>query len=157
MKLVFFITLFNLVIFNLEAKYRGHFKVGNPYEIEGKWYYPEIDKDYEEIGSASWYGDKFHNKKTANGEIFKKHKITAAHRTLPLPSVVEVENLENGKRLVVMVNDRGPFAKDRIIDLSERAAEKLGFYQQGTANVKVRLLLKETRKLHRKLFKEKKL
>ena len=134
------------------AGYRGHFKVGEPYKIGDIWYYPEIDNQYNKIGVASWYGKKFHRKKTANGEIFKKHKVTAAHPTLPLPSMVRVTNLENDKSIIVKINDRGPFAKDRIIDLSERAAEKLDFHQQGTALVKVEFLQKETDKLHKKLF-----
>ena len=134
------------------AKYRGIYKVGNPYQIEGKWYYPEIDKTYNKIGVASWYGDKFHRKKTANGDKFYKNKVTAAHPTLPMPSMVRVTNLENNKSMKILVNDRGPFAKDRIIDLSRKAAKKLGFFEQGTTTVRVEFLLKDTRKLHKKLF-----
>jgi rare lipoprotein A len=149
----FFLTL--LIIFttnNLYAGYKGYFKVGKPYQIAEKWYYPQIDLNYEEIGIASWYGPKFHRKQTANGEIFKKHHISAAHPTLPLPSIVQVENLENGKKLLVRINDRGPFAKNRIIDLSEKAAKKLNFKEQGTTLVKVTFLIAETNKLHQKLF-----
>ncbi len=116
-----------------------NYKVGGPYQIAGDWYYPEEDPYYEEEGEASWYGADFHNKKTANGEIFNKDSMTAAHRTLPMPSVVKVTNLENGKTVSVRVNDRGPFAKDRIIDLSEKAARKLGFHDDGTTHVKVEL------------------
>ena len=123
------------------------YKVGNPYKINGKWYYPAIDYDYEEIGIASWYGPGFHGKKTANGEIFNQNKISAAHRTLPMPSIVKVTNLDNGLVLQrVRINDRGPFAGNRIIDLSKKAAEELGFVNSGTARVKVEILEDESRK-----------
>jgi rare lipoprotein A len=95
---------------------------------------------YQQRGRASWYGRKFHGRRTSSGETFDMHKISAAHRTLPLPTFVEVTNLNNGKRLVVRVNDRGPFHDDRIIDLSYAAAVKLGFAEQGTAAVEVRAL-----------------
>lgn len=118
-----------------------HFKVGNPYLIEGKQYVPNINPKYAEIGIASWYGggDGFHNELTANGELFDKHDLTAAHRTLPLPSIVSVTNLENGKTIRLRVNDRGPFVKGRIIDVSEKAARRLGFYEKGSAKVLVEL------------------
>ena len=123
------------------------YKVGNPYKINGKWYYPAIDYDYEEIGIASWDGPGFHGKKTANGEIFNQNKISAAHRTLPMPSIVKVTNLDNGLVLQrVRINDRGPFAGNRIIDLSKKAAEELGFVNSGTARVKVEILEDESRK-----------
>ena len=93
----------------------GNYKVGKPYKIMGKWYYPKEDYSYSEIGTASWYGKDFHAKYTANGEIYDMNTLTAAHRTLPLPSIVRVTNLENGRSLVLRVNDRGPFAKNRII------------------------------------------
>ena len=122
------------------------YKVGNPYKINGKWYYPAVDYNYEEIGIASWYGPGFHGKKTANGEIFNQNKISAAHRTLPMPSIVKVTNLDNGKVLErVRINDRGPFAGNRIIDLSKKAAEELGFINLGTAKVKVEILENESR------------
>ncbi len=105
----------------------GNYKIGKPYEIAGQWYYPAVDYEYSETGIASWYGPKFHGKQTANGEIFDQHEISAAHRTLPLPSMVRVTNLENGRSLDVRVNDRGPFAHGRIIDMSRRAAQLLGF------------------------------
>jgi len=120
------------------------YKVGNPYQIGGIWYTPVEDYDYEEVGIASWYGSEFDGRRTANGEVFDKDKVSAAHRTLPMPSVVEVTNLENGRTLVVRVNDRGPFARGRIIDMSERAAELLGFAEQGTAQVRVRVLPDES-------------
>jgi rare lipoprotein A len=123
------------------------YKVGDPYQIDGKWYYPKEDYSYRETGVASWYGDEFHGRYTANGEIFNMHAVSAAHRTLPMPSVVRVTNLENGRALVVRLNDRGPFAKDRIIDLSHRGADLLGFRAKGTARVKVEILPEESRKM----------
>ena len=118
----------------------GIYKVGNPYETEGIWYYPREQPDYDETGIASWYGAQFHGKRTSNGEIFDSNALTAAHRTLPMPVNVRVTNLENGRSLVVRVNDRGPFARGRIIDVSKHAAELLGFYGTGTARVRVTYL-----------------
>lgn len=115
-----------------------HFKVGNPYQVKGVWYYPEEDPTYSKVGTASWYGRQFHGRLTANGEIFDMNRMSAAHTTLPLPSMVEVTNLENGRSVVVRVNDRGPFADNRIIDMSRQAARELGFEQQGTTKVRVR-------------------
>lgn len=117
-----------------------HYKVGKPYKINGRWYRPAHDPDYDEIGVASWYGPQFHGRKTANGEIFDMNLLSAAHTTLPMPSMAEVENLENGRRVTVRVNDRGPFAGDRMIDLSREAARRLGFEKQGLARVRVRYL-----------------
>ena len=123
------------------------YKVGNPYKINGKWYYPAVDYQYDEVGIASWYGPGFHGKTTANGEVFDQNKISAAHRTLPMPSVVKVTNLENGLVLdKVRINDRGPFARNRIIDLSKKAAEELGFIKNGVAKVRVEILEDESRK-----------
>ena len=102
----------------------GSYKVGKPYKIMGQWYYPEENYKYKETGTASWYGEDFHAKYTANGEIYDMNTLTAAHRTLPLPSIVKVTNLENGRSLVLRVNDRGPFAKNRIIDISKRGIRK---------------------------------
>lgn len=116
----------------------GIHKIGNPYQIGGRWYHPADDRDYEETGVASWYGPTFHGKATANGERFDENDISAAHRTLPMPSHVIVTNLENGRTLTVRVNDRGPFAHDRIIDLSRRSAQLLGIEQKGTARVHVK-------------------
>ena len=124
----------------------GTYKVGKPYQVEGKWYYPKVDLAYDERGVASWYGPNFHGKKTANGEIFDMTLISAAHKTLPMPSVVRVTNLENGRSLIIRINDRGPFVRGRIIDLSRRAAELLGFSNKGTAMVQVRLLQDESRR-----------
>ena len=122
-----------------------YYKVGLPYKIKGRWYYPEEDFAYVEEGIASWYGKAFHNKTTANGAIFNMNALTAAHRTLPMPSIVRVTNLENGRTLVVKVNDRGPFARDRIIDLSKRSATVLGFLNQGVTRVRVEILPEESR------------
>ena len=122
----------------------GIYKVGKPYEVDGVWYYPHTDLSYDETGIASWYGDAFHGKYTANGEVFDLNGLTAAHHTLPLPSIVEVTNLDNGRSLELRVNDRGPFARGRIIDVSRRAAQLLGFEKQGTAKVHVRILTAET-------------
>ncbi|NWG72568.1 MAG: septal ring lytic transglycosylase RlpA family protein [Parvularculaceae bacterium] len=115
-----------------------HYKLGAPYEINGRRYVPREDPDYVAVGTASWYGDEFHGKSTANGEIFDKRRLSAAHTTLPLPSLVEVENLDNGRRAILRVNDRGPFVGDRIIDLSHASAIALGFEKQGLAPVRVR-------------------
>ena len=127
--------------------YTGHYKVGNPYKVLGKTYYPKEDGNYKEVGMASWYGEDFHNKKTANGETYNMHDFTCAHRTLPLPSLVKITNLQNGKSMIVRVNDRGPFAKNRIVDVSKNVAKELGFYLQGTTKVKVEFLEKETDKM----------
>jgi len=118
----------------------GTYKVGQPYQIQGTWYYPKEDPTYDETGVASWYGPSFYEKSTANGEIYHAGDLTAAHRTLPMPVNVRVTNLDNGKSIVVRVNDRGPFAKGRIIDLSERAAEALGYKTAGTARVRVQFV-----------------
>ncbi|MFC3225955.1 septal ring lytic transglycosylase RlpA family protein [Marinibaculum pumilum] len=118
----------------------GRQKIGRPYQVAGIWYHPKADPTYDETGIASWYGPGFHGRDTANGEVFDQHKISAAHTTLPLPSLVQVTNLDNGRSLVVRVNDRGPFAHGRIIDMSRRGAQLLGFEQQGTAKVRVRAL-----------------
>jgi rare lipoprotein A len=125
----------------------GDYKVGKPYQINGQWYYPAEDYEYVETGIASWYGPKFHGKPTANGEVFDQNLITAAHRTLPLPSAVRVTNLENGRAIQLRVNDRGPFARGRIIDLSRRSAQLLGFEENGTAKVRVEILSDESRRL----------
>lgn len=117
------------------GKLRGTAK---PYQVKGVWYTPHEDPHYNEVGVASWYGREHQGKPTANGEIFDVARISAAHKTLPLPSLVEVTNLENGKRLTVRVNDRGPFAQGRIIDLSQAAARELGFEGKGLTKVRVR-------------------
>lgn len=118
----------------------GIYKVGKPYKVAGVWYYPKVDWNYDQTGIASWYGPNFHKKTTANGELFDQWSVSAAHKTLPLPSVVRVTDLDNGRSLVVRVNDRGPFKPGRIIDLSRRAAQLLGFERKGTARVRVQIL-----------------
>ena len=118
----------------------GTYKLGTPYQINGIWYYPEFDPAYEAVGIASWYGQQFHGRPTANGEIFDMRQISAAHPTLPMPSLVEVTNLENGRSMKLRVNDRGPFHDDRLIDLSQAAARELGFEGQGLARVQVRFV-----------------
>jgi len=125
----------------------GTFKVGKPYTIAGRTYYPKETYNYTESGIASWYGPGFHGKKTASGETYSQYEMTAAHRTLQMPSLVRVTNLSNGKSVVVRVNDRGPFAKGRIIDVSERAAGLLNMKGAGTAKVRLELLADESRAL----------
>lgn len=115
----------------------GRDQVGKPYQVAGKWYYPKEDPKYTRTGSASWYGDAFHGRLTANGEIYDKEHLTAAHPTMPLPSYARVTNVENGSSVVVRVNDRGPYHGNRVIDLSQRAADMLGYRTAGTARVKV--------------------
>ncbi|HEX4637660.1 MAG TPA: septal ring lytic transglycosylase RlpA family protein [Rhizomicrobium sp.] len=118
----------------------GVYKIGQPYQIDNIWYYPREQPDYDETGIASWYGPDFYGKATANGEMYDGNALTAAHKTLPMPVNVRVTNLDNGKSLVVRVNDRGPYARGRIIDLSKRAAELLDVVQTGTARVRVTYL-----------------
>lgn len=115
-------------------------KVGKPYAIKGRTYTPAHQPNYNEVGEASWYGAAHQGRRTANGEVFDLRRLSAAHKTLPLPSLVEVTNLENGRSMPVRVNDRGPFVAGRIIDLSQAAAERLGFKAQGHARVRVRYL-----------------
>ncbi len=122
----------------------GHFKVGNPYSIQGRKYYPNESYNYSETGIASWYGPQFHGKQTANGEIFDKYELTAAHRTLQMPSIIRVTNLTNGRSVILRVNDRGPFAKERVLDVSERAATLLGFKNHGTTRVRIDVLPQES-------------
>lgn len=130
-----------------QTKYHGHYKVGSQYNIKGKIYTPKAVKNYNKVGIASWYGSKdgFHGKKTANGDTYNKNLLTAAHRTLPMPSLVKITNLGNGKSLIVLVNDRGPYSKAREIDVSEKAAALLGFKKKGTAKVLVQYLHAETK------------
>jgi rare lipoprotein A len=118
-------------------------KIGKPYQVFGVTYYPADDRGYDRTGIASWYGPTFHEKATANGEIYNQNDVTAAHKTLPMPSWVEVTNLDNGKSLVVRINDRGPFVDGRIIDLSRRSAELLGVDRPGLARVRVKRVYPE--------------
>lgn len=116
-------------------------KIGNPYIINGTTYYPiDSAENFTEEGVASWYGPGFNGKKTANGEIYDQTAMTAAHKTLPIPTLVKVENLENGRHIIVRVNDRGPFSKGRVIDLSEAGAARIGMLKKGTAKVKLTVL-----------------
>lgn len=125
----------------------GVYKVGKPYQVKGIWYYPKEEFDYDETGIASWYGPGFHGKATANGEIYDENELTAAHKTLQMPALVRVTNLDNGRSLVVRLNDRGPYYPGRIIDMSRRGAQLLGFDGKGTAKVRVQVLGDESRAL----------
>ena len=118
----------------------GRYHVGKPYEVGGRQYYPSEDPDYDKVGQASWYGPKFHRRMTSNGEWFDQDYLSAAHPTMQLPSYARVTNLENGRSIVVRVNDRGPFVADRIIDLSKRSADVLDVRRKGTAKVRVQYL-----------------
>jgi rare lipoprotein A len=123
----------------------GVYKIGNPYKVGSVWYYPKENFNLVETGIASWYGPGFHDGRTANGEIFDQGELTAAHRTLQLPSLARVTNLENGRSVVVRVNDRGPFKNGRVMDVSQRAAELLDFANKGTARIRIEVLEKESR------------
>jgi rare lipoprotein A len=123
----------------------GVYKVGKPYQVKGVWYYPQEDFNYDETGIASWYGPGFHTKTTANGEIYDENELTAAHKTLQMPALVRVTNLDNGRSVVVRLNDRGPYYPGRIIDMSRRGAQLLGFEGKGTAKVRVQVLGDESR------------
>lgn len=119
-------------------------KIGKPYSVNGQTYYPSHDAAYDKVGEASWYGPGFHGNFTASGEKYDQYDLTAAHPTLPMPSLVRVTNLSNGKSVVIRINDRGPFAANRIIDLSKKSADALGIRAQGTARVRVQYLERET-------------
>ncbi|MGA7457064.1 MAG: septal ring lytic transglycosylase RlpA family protein, partial [Methyloceanibacter sp.] len=118
----------------------GVYQIGKPYEVSGLTYTPREDPGYDRVGNASWYGELFHGRRTANGEIYDMDRLSAAHPTLPLPVYARVTNLNNGRTIVVRINDRGPYARDRILDLSRRSAELLGFRNSGTATVRVKYL-----------------
>ena len=115
----------------------GKYHVGKAYKVRGKWYQPKEDPAYDRTGVASWYGSAFHGRKTANGEVYDKYHLSAAHPTFPLPSYARVTNLENGTSVMVRVNDRGPFAHGRLIDVSSKTAELLDMKRSGTAKVRV--------------------
>jgi rare lipoprotein A len=115
----------------------GKYHVGKPYQVAGKWFTPREQPNYDKTGVASWYGEAFHRRRTSNGEYFDMNALTAAHPTLPLPSYAKVTNVETGKAIVVRINDRGPFVGTRIIDLSKRSANALGFKGHGKAKVRV--------------------
>ncbi|MGQ0484835.1 MAG: septal ring lytic transglycosylase RlpA family protein [Hyphomicrobiales bacterium] len=118
----------------------GRYHVGKPYKVAGRWFKPREQHSYDAIGPASWYGEDFHRRMTSNGEWFNMNDLTAAHPTLPLPSYVKVTNLDNGREVIVRVNDRGPFVGPRIIDMSKRSAEVLGFKEKGKTKVRVQLV-----------------
>lgn len=118
----------------------GRAVVGKPYKIRGKWYYPKEDFNYDKVGMASWYGPNFHGRLTANGEIYDQNHLSAAHPTFPLPSYARVTNQANGRSVIVRVNDRGPYAHGRIIDLSSRAADTLQTKAKGVAKVRVQYI-----------------
>jgi rare lipoprotein A len=132
------------------SSHKGHWRAGQPnytvapYQVNGVWYYPKVDYGYDESGTASWYGPGFDQKQTADGEVYDMNGLSAAHKTLPLPSVVAVTNLQNGRELRLRVNDRGPFVDGRLIDVSRRAAQLLGFETVGTAPVRVRIMKQES-------------
>lgn len=115
----------------------GSYKVGKPYKVRGKWYHPKEETNYDKKGFASWYGPNFHGRKTANGEIYDQYHLSGAHPTFPLPSYARVTNLKNGHSVIIRVNDRGPYAHGRIIDVSSKAADLLDFKRAGTAEVRV--------------------
>jgi rare lipoprotein A len=123
------------------------YKVGAPYTVKGVTYRPKVDYDYDETGLASWYGGSFNGQYTANGEVFDLNQLTAAHTTLPLPSIVEVVNLDTNRALRIRVNDRGPFVDGRILDVSRRVAQLLGFERSGIAHVRVRILKDESQEV----------
>jgi rare lipoprotein A len=125
----------------------GPYKIGKPYQVNGVWYYPKADYGYDETGIASWYGPGFHGKRTANGEIYDENGLTAAHKTLPMPSMVRVTNLENGRSIEVRVNDRGPYQASRVIDMTRRGAQLLGFIDRGTARVRVEIMAEQSQQL----------
>lgn len=131
--------------FPSEERTAGTYKVGNAYKVGNVWYYPQEDFGFSETGIASWYGPDFHGKRTANGEIYDQNELTAAHRTLQMPSFVRVTNLENGRSVVVRINDRGPFKRGRVIDVSKKAADLLDFRGRGTARVRVEVLEKASK------------
>jgi rare lipoprotein A len=118
----------------------GRYQVGSPYQVAGRWFTPREQPGYDKTGLSSWYGEAFHRRQTSNGEWFDMATLTAAHATLPLPSYAKVTNLENGRTIIVRINDRGPFVDTRVLDVSKRVAEILGYKQQGTAKVRVQYI-----------------
>ena len=125
----------------------GHYKVGNSYVIKGRRYYPKERFNFTQTGTASWYGPGFHGKMTANGEIYNQNDLTAAHRTLQLPSIIRVTNVRNGRSIILRVNDRGPYAHNRVLDVSERAATLLGFKKQGVTKIRLEVLPEASRQV----------
>ena len=132
--------------FDSGKKLSPYVKLGQSYKVDGTWYVPHFQPDYDETGLASWYGPGFHGGATANGEKFDKHSMTAAHKTLPLPSIVKVTMVSTGKSAYVRINDRGPFVNDRLIDLSYGAAKEIGLLQKGVGKVRVQYMLAESQR-----------
>jgi rare lipoprotein A len=129
----------------------GPYIVGQPYKVNGRWYTPREDFAYDRVGYASWYGRDFHGRRTASGEAFDMNALTAAHATLPMPTIVRVTNLANGRSVVLRINDRGPFADDRIIDVSRAAARELRFSERGVARVRVTVMREASLRLKQSL------
>jgi rare lipoprotein A len=127
----------------------SQYAAGAPYRIKGRVYVPRAEARYDRTGVASWYGRAFHGRRTANGERFNMHALTAAHPTLPLSTFVRVTNLDNGRSIAVRINDRGPFARGRIIDLSQAGARALGFEGRGTVRVRVTVITPATQTAER--------
>ncbi len=125
--------------------------VGRPYQIGGRWHHPAENLDYDRTGRASWYGAELHGRRTASGERFDMNGMTAAHPTLPMPTIVRVTNVATGQSALLRINDRGPFAGNRIIDVSRAAARALGFERQGAATVRVTVMKAETLRLKQAL------
>lgn len=123
---------------------QGSYRIGRPYSIDGKTYYPAEDMNYSETGIASWYGPGFHGNRTANGEVYDQYQVSAAHKTLPMPSIVRVTNLDNGRSVMARINDRGPFVPGRIIDMSRAGAHEIGLDVSGTARVRVEIMRRES-------------
>ena len=118
----------------------GHYQLGDPYQVAGRWFTPKEQPNYDKTGPASWYGEAFNRRMTSNGEWFDMSRLTAAHPTLPLPSYAKVTNLSNGAAVIVRINDRGPFVDTRVIDLSKQSASALGYQRKGTTTVRVQYI-----------------
>jgi len=142
MKKVLLSSFIVLMFLGCVAKHKIDLNKTHPYTVNGKTYHPfkKVKIGYTEVGIASWYGFDFHGKYTSDGEVYSMYKFTAAHKTLPMNTIVKVTNLENGKSVIVRINDRGPFVKNRIIDLSYIAAKKIGLDKMGTAKVKITVI-----------------
>jgi rare lipoprotein A (peptidoglycan hydrolase) len=123
---------------------KGLTRSSKAYQVNGHWYFPQKFYNYDEVGLASWYGPGFHGSKKAQGEIYNQNAMSAAHKTLPLPTIVKVTNMANNKSVILLVDDRGPFKNKRIVDLSAAAAKELDLYNKGVGKVRVRALLKES-------------
>jgi rare lipoprotein A len=128
-----------------QTKGDGVYKLGKPYKVNGVWYFPAENPRYDEIGFASRYPKSFQGQRTANGEIYNNEMLTACHKTLPLPSIVQVTNLSNNKSIIVRINDRGPFVNDRLIDVSEKAATLLEFPEEGNVKVRIEIMNQESK------------